>query len=73
MLEKHLDEVYEAIDDLRNIHGEILDFDHIDSTTRTVFISRLDQCDPALFLPLKRLLKELNPEYRVGSILRLHL
>jgi len=65
-----LDDLLDMIDDLRAHYGNIVDFDHVDETTKTLFVCRTPEFNPDELYDLREYLEEANSVYRIGSILR---
>ena len=65
-----LDEVLDYIDDIRADLGDVVDFDHVDETTKTVFVCRTKTMSLDELEELRDLLRREAPQYRVGSIVR---
>ena len=70
MLDYMLDDLLDMIDELRAHYGNIVDFDHVDETTKTFFVCRTHDFDPDELYEMREYLEEENSVYRIGSILR---
>lgn len=66
----HVDDLLDMVDDLREDYGDVVDFDHIDETTKTFFVCRTSQFDPEDLAELREYVQDECPPYRIGSILR---